>query len=153
MPYQRSLEIERRLDHLLRLIRTGRYSTPILAQEVGVSIPTISRCITALRGRGHDIKAENYGTGWRYPSPADFSPQAVEKLAAPDKVPQPVAKSTSDAGSSLLWSIPWGHHATLLEKVKHLDQRLWYMAQTLADGWSRNVLLAMIRSEAHARQG
>lgn len=27
------------------------------------------------------------------------------------------------------------------------------MARTLANGWSRNVLLAMIQSEAHSRQG
>jgi biotin operon repressor len=66
MPFERSLEIERRLDDVLRLIRTGRYSTPMLAEEVGVSIPTISRCVTALRMRGHDIQAERYDGGWRY---------------------------------------------------------------------------------------
>jgi predicted DNA-binding transcriptional regulator YafY len=66
MPFERSLEIERRLDNILRLIRTGRYSTPMLAEEVGVSIPTISRCVTALRVRGHDIRAEKNGDGWRY---------------------------------------------------------------------------------------
>ena len=66
MPYQRSLEIEQRLDRVLRLIRKGGYSTPRLAEELGVSIPTISRCITALRARGHDIKAEQRAKGWRY---------------------------------------------------------------------------------------
>jgi biotin operon repressor len=66
MLYERSLEIEKRLDQLIRLIRTGRYSTPKLAEEVGVSIPTISRCVTALRERGHDIRAEKHGNGWRY---------------------------------------------------------------------------------------
>jgi biotin operon repressor len=66
MPFERSLEIERRLNDVLRLIRTGRYSTPKLADEVGVSIPTISRCVTALRARGHDIRAERHDSGWRY---------------------------------------------------------------------------------------
>ena len=66
MLYQRSQEIERRLYQVLRLIRTGRYSTPMLAVEVGVSIPTVSRCVTALRERGHDIRAEKHGAGWRY---------------------------------------------------------------------------------------
>lgn len=66
MLYERSLEIEKRLDHILRLIRTGRYSTPKLAEAIGVSIPTISRCVTALRERGHDIHAEKHGNGWRY---------------------------------------------------------------------------------------
>jgi predicted DNA-binding transcriptional regulator YafY len=66
MPFERSLEIERRLDDVLRLISTGRFSTPMLAKEVGVSIPTISRCVTALRLRGHDIRAERHEDGWRY---------------------------------------------------------------------------------------
>ncbi len=66
MPFERSLEIERRLDHVLSLIRTGRYSTPMLAEEVGVSIPTISRCVTALRERGYNIKALKEAKGWRY---------------------------------------------------------------------------------------
>jgi transposase len=66
MPFERSLEIEQRLETVLRLIRTGGYSTPMLADEVGVSIPTISRCVTALRLRGHDIRAEKNGGGWRY---------------------------------------------------------------------------------------
>ncbi len=63
MPFGRSREIERRLDDLLRLIRTGRYSRPLLAEEVDVSIPTISRCVTVLRVRGHDIRAEKHDTG------------------------------------------------------------------------------------------
>jgi len=66
MPFERSLEIERRLDSVLHLIRRGGYSAPALAKEVGVSIPTISRCITALRARGHPIRAEKHDDGWRY---------------------------------------------------------------------------------------
>jgi biotin operon repressor len=66
MMYQRSHEIEQRLETVLQLIRTGRYSTPTLAEEVGVSIPTVSRCVNALRERGHDIKAEKHTDGWRY---------------------------------------------------------------------------------------
>ena len=43
MPFERSLEIERRLDYVLHLIRTGRFSTPMLAEKVGVSIPGTDR--------------------------------------------------------------------------------------------------------------
>ncbi len=66
MLYSRSLEIEQRLDHVLRLVKTGQYSTPMLADLVGVSIPTISRCVCALRERGHDIRSEKRGNTWRY---------------------------------------------------------------------------------------
>jgi biotin operon repressor len=84
MLYSRSLEIEQRLETVLRLIRSGRYSTPRLAEQLGVSIPTVSRYVTALRERGYDIRAEKQAKGWRYvlanktagnmkPRSADFS--------------------------------------------------------------------------------
>lgn len=66
MRYQRSLEIEQRLQAVLELIQSGRFSTPGLAEEVGVSIPTISRCVEALRERGHKIRAVRGEDGWRY---------------------------------------------------------------------------------------
>jgi predicted nuclease of restriction endonuclease-like (RecB) superfamily len=40
-----------------------------------------------------------------------------------------------------------------MAKVKDLPARLWYMQQTLANGWSRNVLLTMVQTEAHRRHG
>lgn len=98
-----------------------------------------------------------------YPTPSQFSPQVVAKLSPPKKAPesaaqlsvitkspQPVAKSESE---SLLWQIPWGHHVWLMEKVKDLSARLWYMQQTLANGWSRNVLTLMIDTQVHRRSG
>ncbi len=66
MRYLRSLEIERRLAEALRLIETGQYSTPLLAEALEVSIPTVSRYVTALRERGHAIRAERHPEGWRY---------------------------------------------------------------------------------------
>jgi biotin operon repressor len=66
MLYQRSLDIERRLETVLRLIRSGGYSTPMIADELGISIPTVSRDVMALRERGHDIRSERKDGGWRY---------------------------------------------------------------------------------------
>ena len=66
MRYQKSLEIEQRLAEALQLIQTGQYSTPMLAEQLTVSIPTISRYVMALRERGHRIRAERHPEGWRY---------------------------------------------------------------------------------------
>jgi len=66
MRYQQTFAIHDRIEEVLRLIGTGEYSTPALAEEVGVSIPTISRIVAALRERGHDIQAERTPNGWRY---------------------------------------------------------------------------------------
>jgi biotin operon repressor len=66
MVYERSFEIEKRLQMILRLIQTGKYSTPALAEALGVSIPTVSRAVTALRQRGMNIHAKKNASGWRY---------------------------------------------------------------------------------------
>ena len=96
-----------------------------------------------------------------YPDPAGFSPPAVAKLPAQEKVPPAVAKSSTQSvqgalaqpPGSLLWSVPWAHHVVLMEKVKDLPTRRWYMEQTLANGWSRNILALQIEAQTHARHG
>jgi biotin operon repressor len=77
--YQRSREIEQRLQEVLRLIRSGKFSTPLLATRLGVSIPTVSRYVTALRERGHEIRTERKEGRWRYvltPRKTTSSPQS-----------------------------------------------------------------------------
>ena len=84
MLYQRSMDIERRLATVLRLVRSGAYSTPMIAEELGISIPTVSRDVTALRERGHDIRSERKGDGWRYvlvQSPGRSRPSVKEASA------------------------------------------------------------------------
>jgi biotin operon repressor len=66
MQYKRSFEIEQRLRAVLRLVRKGRHSTPRIARILRVSVPTVSRDLTALRERGFDIRAERADGGWRY---------------------------------------------------------------------------------------
>jgi transposase len=66
MLYERSFSIEKRLQDVLALVRSGSYSTPTIAEKLGVSVPTVSRDVTALRERGHDIRAQRHGDSWRY---------------------------------------------------------------------------------------
>jgi len=66
MLYTRSLEIERRLNEVLRLVREGQQSTPTLARALSISEPTVSRCLRALRNRGYAIRAVRRGETWSY---------------------------------------------------------------------------------------
>jgi Mn-dependent DtxR family transcriptional regulator len=66
MIYQRAREIEQRLDTVLNLIRSGDHSTPELAEKLKVSVPTVSRCITALRQRGYVIRSTRRARHWAY---------------------------------------------------------------------------------------
>ncbi|MCA9140552.1 MAG: HTH domain-containing protein, partial [Planctomycetales bacterium] len=58
--------IQQRLDAVLELVAGGQHSTPQIADELGVSTATVSRCIEALRKHGHIIKAEKLDDQWRY---------------------------------------------------------------------------------------
>ena len=49
--------------------------------------------------------------------------------------------------------IPWFHNCILLDKVKEPGERLWYVQQTIQNGWSRNVLVMQIETNLHRRQG
>ena len=53
----------------------------------------------------------------------------------------------------LVAQIPWGHNVRLLDKVKDYDERLWYIQQTIENGWSRAVLEHQIGSKLFQRQG
>ncbi|MEI6048043.1 MAG: PDDEXK nuclease domain-containing protein [Bacteroidota bacterium] len=47
----------------------------------------------------------------------------------------------------------WTHHIILIQKVKDTLTRFWYMQQTITNGWSRDTLVDMIKSNLHLRQG
>jgi predicted nuclease of restriction endonuclease-like (RecB) superfamily len=49
--------------------------------------------------------------------------------------------------------IPWGHNIKLLELLKARDERLWHAMKTIANGWSRSVLVHQIESQLLQRQG
>lgn len=55
--------------------------------------------------------------------------------------------------AATFWAIPWYHHTLLLQKVKDLEVRQWYMEQTISNGWSGNLLALQIDADAHLRQG
>jgi predicted nuclease of restriction endonuclease-like (RecB) superfamily len=49
--------------------------------------------------------------------------------------------------------IPWFHNCILLDKVKDSQERLWYIQQTIQQGWSRSTLTQHIESGLYRRQG
>ncbi len=88
-------------------------------------------------------------------------PQPVAQLGdretPMEKVPQHAAqlpeKNDTLALQRLVAQIPWGHNILLMEKIKNLAVRRWYVQQTIEQGWSRDTLSSMIKGRAHERQG
>ncbi|MCB4757248.1 MAG: PDDEXK nuclease domain-containing protein [Elusimicrobia bacterium] len=84
--------------------------------------------------------------------------QAVAKLGNPvknEKRRQVVAKlggaSKTEKLQQLVAEIPWGHHLTLLNKVKNPAARLYYLRATSHFGWSRDILINQIKADAFGR--
>jgi predicted nuclease of restriction endonuclease-like (RecB) superfamily len=93
-----------------------------------------------------------------YPALKPILPQPVAKPLAAETEPQRVDQGVLEPdqraeATALSLQIPWSQNFILIEKIKDLPTRLWYMQQTLFQGWSRNVLSLMIKSRAHERQG
>lgn len=55
--------------------------------------------------------------------------------------------------ASLLAKIPWGHHIHIFAKCGSVAEAAFYMAQTLEQGWSRDVLALQLKSNLYARAG
>jgi predicted nuclease of restriction endonuclease-like (RecB) superfamily len=49
--------------------------------------------------------------------------------------------------------IPWTHNVLIIEKIKKLDEALFYINQTIENNWSRSVLEYQIESNLFLRQG
>ncbi len=49
--------------------------------------------------------------------------------------------------------VSWSHHIILMQKIKDLSIRNWYMQQIVEQGWSRDTLITQIKSNVHERQG
>lgn len=83
-----------------------------------------------------------------FPETTGFSPRNLMFMRAfaegfPDG---PIVKQ-------LVSQIPWGHIVRIMQKVKDATARAFYIHQTIAQGWSRAVLVHQIESRLHRRQG
>lgn len=70
-----------------------------------------------------------------------ISQQAVDKL--------PSFKIIQEA----VGQIPWGHNILIFSKAKSLLEAYFYIAETIENGWSRDVLALQLKSQLYQRQG
>ena len=60
----------------------------------------------------------------------------------------------SDLAFPLAFSfIPWRHHVEIITKCKDIDEALFYIHQTINEGWSRNTLDNCLRADIYHTQG
>lgn len=64
-----------------------------------------------------------------------------------------IAKQLVSQLENLLFSIPWGHHILIIQKIKNQNDAVFYIQKTVQNNWSRAVLEYQIETELHIRQG
>lgn len=111
---------------------------------------------------GQDILARQREQGWgakvidqlaadlkhEFPEMAGFSPRNLKYMRS-------FAEAWPDEAfvQQVAAQLPWFHNCVLLDKVKDEQDRRWYAQKTIANGWSRNVMVHQIESRLHERQG
>lgn len=89
-----------------------------------------------------------------YKGYGEITPQFGEQMENASTIP---TKTTPQLGEQIkkdIFSTPWGHHKLLIDKfLNEPEKALFYVHQTVANGWSRNMLHNFIDSSLYERQG
>lgn len=75
----------------------------------------------------------------------------VQQLVAQNSLP--AAIDSIEKIQQLVGQIPWGHNILIITKIKNIDEAIFYVNETLLNGWSRSVLRLQIDTDLYARQG
>lgn len=108
----------------------------------------------ALEQLSHDLKNE-------YPKVKGFSVRNCQVMVQfyneynqqLTNTQQPVAHLPAASMTLPVKQLSWSHNVILMQKVKDLKARYWYMIQCLKNGWGRNFLVEAIRQDYYNSYG
>lgn len=84
----------------------------------------------------------------RFPDAKGYSPRNLKYMRKfAEAWPDP------EVVQGTLAQLPWWSQIALLEKLHDADQRLWYAAEAIEAGWSRDILVLQIDLKLHERKG
>lgn len=61
--------------------------------------------------------------------------------------------SLDKLSNNLLDKVPWGHNILIFSRSKSISEALFYVQQTIENGWSRDILALQIKSKLYERTG
>jgi predicted nuclease of restriction endonuclease-like (RecB) superfamily len=83
-----------------------------------------------------------------------ISPLPVSELETDENsIRQRAVAKLQNTDEQLITKVGWSHHVILMQKIKDLSTRFWYMQQVIEQGWSRDTLVVQIKNKVHERQG
>ncbi|MGM9764011.1 MAG: YhcG family protein [Candidatus Cryptobacteroides sp.] len=83
-----------------------------------------------------------------YNSVFTFTPQVGEQHN------EAIAPQVEEQLRNDVFSVPWGHHKLLIDRCRdNLEKAVFFIRQTVENGWSRSMLLNFINTDIFERQG
>lgn len=90
-----------------------------------------------------------------------ITPQVGEQMKSPitkqvveQKKRSEITQQVVEQIKNNVFSVPWGHHIRIIDKFKdNPDAALFFVHQTVINGWSRNMLLNFMGTDLYERQG
>lgn len=52
----------------------------------------------------------------------------------------------------LSYKIPWSHNTIIMDRVKNINEKIWYIKETYNNGWSYDYLEIQVKRNAYSRQ-
>ncbi len=152
-----SIEVVVGYDELLRDLKAR-----IGQAQVRAALAVNSELVMLYWSIGRDILVRQQQQGW--------GAKVVDRLAADLRRAFPEMKGFSRTNllymrafaeaypdeqfvQQAVGQIPWGHNVRILDQVKDVQAREFYIRQTVQHGWSRTVLEMQIESNLYGRQG
>lgn len=88
-----------------------------------------------------------------FPGVEGFSRRNVFRMRAFYQAYEQVPQAVAQLDDLPIFSIPWGHNALILEKIKDVAERLWYAQKVIENGLSRSMLTSWIENNLYRREG
>jgi len=88
-----------------------------------------------------------------YPGNRGFSISNVYRMKAFYEAYQNIRAAARELHSLPIFSIPWFQNVVILQKIKDVNERLWYAQKSIENGWSRSTLEVQIKRDLYNREG
>jgi predicted nuclease of restriction endonuclease-like (RecB) superfamily len=142
------------IGHMLHLRQQeegwGAGVIPKLSKDLRNDLPEVK----GFSERNLKLMAQFYR---EYPELSAIGQQAVAQLGTGEEIQleKEVTALVQPAPEwlGLVYRVSWTHNILLIQKLKDLSLRRWYLEQSIANGWGRDTLAAMIKNKTHERQG
>jgi len=88
-----------------------------------------------------------------FPGIEGFSRTNIFRMRAFYTAYKIVPQSVGQLENLPVFQIPWGHNIAIIENVKNMNERLWYVNMTIEEGWARDELIGSIKRNWFKRYG